>query len=150
MSVNLSNEIAKFSHYHQSRANRVCHYFAIPTVTIAILGALARVGKNVTLGEWVIRCDMAIAVLLLTLFVDLWINWRIAIGVFLGGIICYLTGRVFSPLELTLIFCIGISIQIFGHHFLEKNKPAFTDNLIHLFVGPRWLVSQLINTISVK
>ena len=102
---------------------------------------------DIGIGNWGIRFDLAICVLILSLLIDLRFNRRIALGVLFAGIACYVIARVFSPYQLAALFCIGLLIQLLGHRVFEKRKPAFTDNLIHLFVGPRWLVNKVMGAV---
>lgn len=99
-------------------------------------------------GEWKIRFNLAICLLILTFLIDLRLNWRIALGVLLAGIACYVIASLFSLYQLATLFCIGLVVQLLGHGAFEKRKPAFADNLIHLFVGPRWLVNKLIGAVG--
>ena len=46
--------------------------------------------------------------------------WAVGLGLFLGGWI----------------------LQFLGHALFEKSSPAFLRNLLHLLVGPAWLVER--------
>lgn len=145
---NLTAGIAEFDRYHRSRMNRICHYVGIPVIAIVVLGAMARVGGDVAIGPWVIRVDLAICVLLLTLLFDLRLNWQLASGIFASGLLAYAVG-IFLPLvSLAGLFVIGWVLQIVGHRLFEKNSPAFVDNLVHFYIGPRWLINRFIRAVD--
>ena len=40
------------------------------------------------------------------------------------------------------LFFGGWVLQFVGHSVFEKRSPAFTRNLLHLLVGPAWLVER--------
>ncbi len=41
-------------------------------------------------------------------------------------------------------FVVGWIFQAVGHAVYEKNRPAFFRNLLHLLVGPLFLVNELL------
>jgi len=54
----------------------------------------------------------------------------------------YLLARI-TPWEIGLAaFVVGWAFQFLGHH-LEGKKPAFLTNFLHLFIGPLWITSHL-------
>ena len=56
-------------------------------------------------------------------------SWRRAIANWRVGLAAFVVGWVFQ----------GI-----GHAVYEKNKPAFVKNLVHLMVGPVFLINELL------
>jgi uncharacterized membrane protein YGL010W len=40
------------------------------------------------------------------------------------------------------LFAGGWIVQFVGHAAFEKRSPAFLKNLLHLLVGPAWLVER--------
>ncbi|MBW3671962.1 MAG: DUF962 domain-containing protein, partial [Acidobacteria bacterium] len=43
-----------------------------------------------------------------------------------------------------VLFIAGWVLQFVGHGMYEKSSPAFLRNLLHLLVGPIWIVNDLI------
>ena len=41
------------------------------------------------------------------------------------------------------LFLIGWILQISGHLVFEKNRPAFTKNIVHLLIGPMWWIETV-------
>jgi uncharacterized membrane protein YGL010W len=146
--LNLQEKIAEFARYHQTVGNRVCHYIGIPLITIAVLGALATVDFTIILGERTIYFDMAIALLTITLVYDLNLSPSIAVGIFIAGLTAYVIAKQLSTFVLIGLFCIGWVMQLTGHRHFEHNNPAFTDNLLHMFIGPRWLINELLKAVK--
>jgi uncharacterized membrane protein YGL010W len=51
------------------------------------------------------------------------------------------------PRELALgatLFVFGWACQLVGHQVFEKNRPAFSRDLVHLLVGPLWIARKLL------
>lgn len=138
--IDLPTELKRFATYHRDPGNRALHIFGILGTTVAILGLLAMV----PLYAWV---DLAVALLAATLVIDLMLDWRIALGVAVTGVACWLVGRVMPGWSLGALLVLGLAAQIAGHRLFEKNAPAFTVNMIHLFVGPRWLVNRALRVL---
>jgi uncharacterized membrane protein YGL010W len=45
-------------------------------------------------------------------------------------------------LKALVLFFGGWAVQFIGHAVYEKRSPAFLKNLLHLLVGPAWLVER--------
>ena len=146
--LNLQEKITEFARYHQSFGNRACHYIGIPLITIAVLGALASVDFTIIIGERTIFFDLALGLLIITLVYDLSLSPSIAAGIFIAGLTAYVIAKQLSAFALIGLFCAGWVMQITGHRHFEHNNPAFADNLLHLFIGPRWLINELLTAIK--
>ena len=146
--LNLHEKIAEFARYHQTVGNRVCHYIGIPLITIAVLGALASVDYTFIIGVRTIYFDLAIGLLIITLVYDLTLSPSIAVGIFIAGLTAYVIAKQLSAFVLIGLFCVGWVMQITGHRHFEHNNPAFTDNLLHMFIGPRWLINELFKAVK--
>lgn len=122
---------------HRTRGNLVCHAFGVTLIVFGILSMLAevRVGP-LTAGEILIAAvvlyyatlDLPLAGAMLAAFAVLDLAAR-AVGDWRVGLAAFLIGWVF---------------QAVGHAVYEKNRPAFFKNLQHLFVGPLFLVNEVL------
>ncbi len=139
--LDLSRALVDFSSHHRARGNRVCHAFGLPAIAAAVLGALAHVPIPGT------PLDAGILLLVATLLLDVFLNVRIAFGVFVLGGLLYVAARPLPPWALALLFAVGWVLQLVGHRVYEKRAPAFVTNAVHLFVGPRWLVNKLVRAL---
>lgn len=139
MKPDLRLAIEDFGAWHRSPVNRACHDLGLPAITIATLGALARVPIPL---PGLPGIDLGLALLAGTLVFDLWLAWRLAPFVAGLGLGCWAIGRELAPAVLAGLFAVGWVLQLVGHRVVERNAPAFTDNLVHLVVGPRWLVNR--------
>ena len=141
MRLDMRASIAEFSRWHQNAANRACHDIGIPTVAIAALGLLARLSFGPEL-PLVRQLDAGLLVLGAALVFDLVHEWRLAPFVAVLGLGCWAIGRELSLPMLGVVFVVGWIFQLGGYRVAERNAPAFATNLVHLLVGPRWLVNR--------
>lgn len=138
----MRERLTEYSGYHRSAANEVCHYIGIPTIIIGagtLLGfvPLVHVGAvSVTAAE-VITAGISV-------FYVISARW---LGVVTALILALLValGRSLPLLVGTGLFLGGWAVQFIGHAWWEKRSPAFIRNLLHLLVGPAWLVERALD-----
>lgn len=151
----LGAALLDFGAFHTTRGNRVCHALGLPAISAAVLGALAHVpllalplpsalGAEATAQ---VEIDVALALLAVTLALDLVLNVRIALGVCALGLVLWAGARLAPWSALGALFALGWVLQLVGHRVFERNAPAFTKNVVHLFVGPRWLVNRIVRAL---
>ena len=131
----------EFSTWHTDPRNRLCHDAGLPLISFAVLGGLAHIQTGLGLpGHGPI--DLAMLLLAGTLLFDLAAFRAQALGVLAMGLVLWGVGRLTPLPVLCGAFVLGWAFQLVGHRVYEGNKPAFTTNVIHLVVGPRWLVRR--------
>ena len=139
VSAPMRERLTEYSGFHRSAANEVCHYIGIPIIIIGagtLLGfvPLVRVGGfSLTLAE--------VVALGIVVFYVVSARW---LGVVTAVILALLVALGRSlPLFVGLgLFLGGWAVQFVGHAWWEKRSPAFLRNLLHLLVGPAWLVER--------
>ena len=139
----LQRALADFGAAHTVRANRICHVVGLPAIAAAVLGALAHL-RFVVADQ---PLDAAMLLLVCTFLLDAVLNVRIAVGVALAGAALYFAARPLPWAALGLLYALGWTLQLAGHRVFERNAPAFTQNALHLFVGPRWLINRVVRAI---
>ncbi len=60
----------------------------------------------------------------------------------------YLLGRAVSIELLWVVFVIGWIFQFVGHYYYEKKSPSFLKNILHLFIGPLWILKNLLKRLK--
>jgi uncharacterized membrane protein YGL010W len=124
---------------HRSSANEACHFVGIPVI---IVGAATLLGRLplLTLAEHRVTLAEVVALGIIAFYVAS-ARW---LGVVTGAIFAALVlGGQALPLAVGLgLFLGGWILQFLGHALFEKSKPAFLRNLLHLLVGPAWLVER--------
>jgi len=73
---------------------------------------------------------VVIAPLLILAFWVSLLSWKLNISLFL------------------LLFIGGWILQFIGHTVFEKRRPAFTDNLIQLLIGPLFFVIEILKKLG--
>jgi uncharacterized membrane protein YGL010W len=139
MSPTLRAQFAEYAQFHRTAGNKACHYVGIPLILLSLLSLLSSLGLahwgsfTLTAAEVVVlsasvyyaTLDVRLAVVMLaaTLFLDgagRFVPWPVALG----------------------LFALGWVLQFVGHYRYEKQSPAFYRNLVHLLVGPLWIVAR--------
>ncbi len=131
--------LADYALHHRARGNIVCHVFGITLIVFGVLAMLREVSLGTagwTAAEVLIGASflfyaslsppLAAAMLAEAVALDLLAravaDWRIGLAAFVAGWI----------------------FQGIGHARYEKNRPAFFKNLVHLMVGPLFLLNELL------
>ena len=148
---NLEQQITQYAAYHRDRRNVATHFIGVPMIVYSVVLALvpwAIFGVNVAL----------IAIMLAAayyLFLDVALGTAMLIFLFF---FCYLTAVYFNArLDNTaaimglsvLLFVVGWIIQFIGHKY-EGMKPAFTDDIIGLVIGPLFIMTELFFALGLK
>ncbi|MDE2314628.1 MAG: DUF962 domain-containing protein, partial [Elusimicrobia bacterium] len=70
--------------------------------------------------------------------------WDAGLGLAMAAVILAMAAvaQHLSPVAVWTAFILGWIFQFVGHAAFEKKNPAFTRNLIHLLVGPMWILKK--------
>jgi uncharacterized membrane protein YGL010W len=139
MSPVLRRHFADYAAFHGTAGNRACHYVGIPLIVVAVLSLLGQVplvsflGLTVTLAEAVL--------LLVTVY---YVSLDVVLGVLMlaASILLLAMGRVLGLGLAIALFVVGWIFQFVGHCVYERKSPAFYRNLVHLLVGPLWILAK--------
>lgn len=124
--------LAEYGTYHTDRLNLICHEIGIPLIVLSIFALL----ELVRFGPIDFAMAAGLAVIIFYLTLDL----KLGLVALVAFALLYAIGRfVWWPVAIAL-FVVGWIFQFVGHHH-EGRSPAFLTNLIHLLVGPLWIVS---------
>jgi uncharacterized membrane protein YGL010W len=139
--------LVQYARYHRDRRNITTHLIGVPLIVFGVAVLLARgtlqLGPLQTTWAWVAGAGFA-----------LWILTRgemlvgIASALFVGALVwaahSLAGGTVVSWLAAGIgLFVVGWVIQFIGHYY-EGRKPAFTDDLVGLLVGPVFVVLEFL------
>ena len=139
MSSALRSYLAEYASFHRTSGNQACHYAAIPVIVLSIFALLARIpvlplgGFTVTLSE---------VVIVLSTVYYLTLDARLALLMLVASLGLDALGRFLPPTLALSLFVLGWVIQYVGHYVYEKKSPAFYRNLVHLLVGPLWILAK--------
>jgi uncharacterized membrane protein YGL010W len=129
--------LADYGSHHRTRGNLACHAVGITLIVFGIASVLTgpRVGP-LTVAELVMAILVAYY---LTLDVRLGLAMTMAFG------LVDVAARAAGDWRIGLAaFFVGWIFQAIGHAVYEKNRPAFFKNLLHLLVGPLFLINELL------
>ena len=129
--------LADFERWHTHPWNRRCHVVGLLTLTVFVF-ALCRL-----VPVWG-PIDGGVLLLVGTLGFDAWWCPRLALPDLVAGAACWWLAGLVAPWGLVVLFVVGFLAQAAGHRLFEGNRPAFTDDRVHLLVGPRWLVARFL------
>jgi uncharacterized membrane protein YGL010W len=129
--------LADYGSHHRTRGNLVCHVFGVTLIVFGIVSMLGtfRLGP-VTVAEIL----MAAAFLYYAT-----LDFRLALGMLAAFALLDLAARAAGDWRIGLAaFVVGWIFQAVGHAVYERNRPAFFKNLVHLLVGPLFLMNELL------
>ena len=130
-----------YSSHHQTSGNKAMHRLGIPLIMLSLFGMLARV-EIVAVNSF--RLDLAVLLIFVASVYYIVLDWKLGIAMLGVSIILYIAGRVL-PLSVNVaLFILGWIFQFVGHSVYEKRQPAFLRNLVHLLVGPLWILKGLV------
>jgi uncharacterized membrane protein YGL010W len=136
---------ADYASYHQTKGNKWFHRLGIPMIMLTLLGMLARVGIA-TIGG--VRIDAGMLLIAIAVIYYLMLEWRLAIPMLVVSIAFYLLG-VWMPMSVNVaLFILGWIFQFVGHSVYEHKRPAFLKNVLHLLIGPLWILNDVIPVVK--
>lgn len=130
-----------FQKEHRSEWNEACHFISIPLICLALV-RWTQIFPPYHVFPW-------IAVLL-----PLYYFWSLRMGIAMTVALIVMAGIAYyflTPWSALAIFVIGIAFELIGHQAFEKNSPAVTKNVLHVFIGPGWVLQKFVKkTIGVN
>ena len=151
---NLEQHITQYAAYHRDRRNIATHFVGVPMIVFSVVLALvpwAIGGVNVALiaiavgSLYYLILDRGLGTaMLLFLFVCY------LIAIYLNASLNARSGHVGTVMTIAaLLFVVGWVIQFLGHKY-EGMKPAFTDDMIGLAIGPLFIMTELFFMLGLK
>jgi len=126
-----------YAAHHRARGNRICHAFGITLIVFGVLSLLelVRIGGPWTAAELVIAAAAIFYV---------WRDPALGLATVAAAVLLDVAARAVGDWRIgAAAFGVGWILQGIGHAVYEKSSPAFFRNLVHLLVGPAFLVNEL-------
>lgn len=133
--------LSDYGSHHTTRGNLACHSIGIPLIVFGVLCFLRGIPLTFLPG-WTASEATVAAALIFYGFLDVPLALAMTVPLAILDAAARLLGS--WPLGLAA-FAIGWIFQGIGHGRYEKNSPAFFRNLVHLLVGPLFLVNELVH-----
>lgn len=140
------HQLASYAAVHRDPRNKATHFVGIPVIVFSILLVLClwrpQLGGH----------DVSGALVVSVLAVLGWITLDLGIGLVMAGLMLvgwYAAEALASALgagstwgAFLVLFVGGWILQFLGHHY-EGKRPALLDNIFQAFIGPMFLVAEI-------
>ena len=146
---NAVEQLGMYQSYHYDARNRASHFIGIPLIVFGIMVLLNRV-------EVFGSMQLGTLVTMATIMYYFRLDWALAMA--MTVVLCLMQ---YFALQMAALpqtewltyglgaFIVGWVIQTVGHVF-EKRRPAFTDNLMQLLIGPLFLMFEVFSALKLK
>ena len=142
-SAKIDELLADYASYHRTRGNIACHFVGIPLIIFGIFSMLQLVRIYASTSILVTATEVLIVASLLYYIT---LDVRLALGMLLVSIVVDAVARMTGDYRWGIAaFVIGWIFQGIGHIVFEKKSPAFQRNLIHLLIGPLFLLNEAVH-----
>jgi uncharacterized membrane protein YGL010W len=144
-----TRQLATYASYHRDERNRATHFIGIPAIVFSILVPLAlldvagvsaaTVVTVFALVGW-IALDRTIGIAMIAMMLPMWLvaEW-IARN--------YDSGTAW--IVFAIFFVGGWAFQLVGHVW-EGRRPALADNLFQAFIGPMFIMAELLMALGLR
>ena len=151
---NLEQQITQYAAYHRDRRNIATHFIGVPMIVFSVVLALV---------PWVIGgVNAALIALGLASIYYLILDRGLGTAMLLFLFVCYLISIYLNAAVAArgghagivvgfalLLFVVGWVIQFIGHKY-EGMKPAFTDDIMGLVIGPLFIMTEIFFMLGLK
>jgi uncharacterized membrane protein YGL010W len=144
-----TRQLATYASYHRDERNRATHFIGIPAIVFSILVPLALVevaGVSaavvvavVALIGW-IALDRTIGIAMIAMMLPMWLvaEW-----------IARSYGSGTAWIVFAIFFIGGWAFQLVGHVW-EGRRPALADNLFQAFIGPMFIMAEVLMALGLR
>jgi len=144
-----ARQLANYASYHRDARNRATHFIGIPAIVFAILLPLALLRSG--------GISAAVVVALLALIgwvaLDRVIGLAMAVVLLPMLLVAEWIARSFAGTTVWIVFAVlfigGWAFQLVGHAW-EGRRPALADNLFQTFIGPMFLMAEVLMALGLK
>ena len=144
-----ARQLATYASYHRDERNRATHFIGIPAIAFSILMplALVRVGG--------VSAAMAVTTLALIgwIALDRVIGLAMIVVMLPMLILAEWIARTCSSATVWIVFAVffvgGWAFQFVGHAW-EGRRPALADNLFQAFIGPMFIMAEVLMALGLK
>jgi uncharacterized membrane protein YGL010W len=135
----LHPRLREYASVHATAGNRACHWVGIPMIVTAVLGLLGRLEIASLGGVTWTAAEVAVAFCIVYYSR---IDVRLAVLMVPAIVPFDALGRVLPAAADVALFVVGWIFQLVGHAVYEKKSPAFFENVVHLLIGPLYLLAK--------
>jgi uncharacterized membrane protein YGL010W len=130
--------LGDYGHAHRAPGNVTCHSIGISLIVFGTLSMLHAIPIS---GFWTASEAFVAGASIWYLALDL----RLGVAMLGAAALFDAVARLVGDWRVGAVaFVVGWIFQGIGHAVYEKNSPAFVRNLVHLLVGPAFLVNKVL------
>ena len=145
-----ARQLATYASYHRDERNRATHFIGIPAIVFSILVplALARTAGGIS-------AAMVVAVIAVIgwIALDRVIGLAMAVVMLVMLIVAEWIARSYGSSTAWIVFAVffvgGWIFQLVGHMW-EGRRPALADNLFQAFIGPMFIMAEVLIALGLK
>ena len=144
-----TRQLATYASYHRDEHNRATHFIGIPAIVFSVLVPLALLRDS----------GISAAIVVAVVAVVGWIALDTVVGVAMLVMVVPMLAiaewiaRSYSGGTAWIVFAIffigGWAFQLVGHLW-ESRRPALTNNLFQAFIGPMFIMAELLMALGLR
>jgi len=146
-------QLAAYSAYHREPRNRLTHFVGIPMIVFSLLALAApwslSVGGIEISAAWIAALAAAAGWIALDPLIGAAMLAALVPMVLIAGWAAGRYGTAGSEWLFAAFFVGGWIFQFVGHAF-ERRRPALMDNLFQAFVGPMFVMAELLAALRIR
>lgn len=146
-----ARQLAIYASYHRDHRNRATHFIGIPAIVFSILVPLALVRIDSLGVSWALI--IAVAALIGWIALDTVIGIAMIAMMLPMLLVAEWIARTSSVSTVWIVFAIffvgGWVFQLVGHIW-EGRRPALADNLFQAFIGPMFIMAEILVLAGIK
>ena len=141
----MRERLDEYEGFHRTLGNEICHYIGIPSIIAGTATLLGHV-PLATLGGFTLTLAEVTAGAIVVFYL---VSARL-LGLAAATLLALLVvlGRALPSWLGLAVLVAGWALQFVGHAAFEHRSPAFFRNLLHLLVGPVWIVERALKRLA--
>jgi uncharacterized membrane protein YGL010W len=144
-----ARQLTTYASYHRDERNRATHFIGIPAIVFSILLPLALVRIGSISAAMVTAALALIGWVALDRVIGLAMFAAILPMLILAEWIARSTGSATVWILFAVFFVGGWAFQLAGHAW-EGRRPALADNLFQAFIGPMFIMAEVLMALGLK
>ena len=146
-------QLGTYSAYHRDHRNRATHFVGIPAIVFSLLVLFALVrfplaGLDVSLA-WIGAIVAVIGWIALDRTIGVAMIVPMAIFLIIAEWIARTYGAATGWIVFAIFFVGGWAFQLIGHVW-EGRRPALLDNIFQAFIGPMFIMAEVLMALGMK
>ncbi len=142
-------QLATYASYHRDERNRATHFIGIPAIVFSILVPLALARSGGVSAAMMVAAISVIGWIAL----DRVIGLAMVVAMVPMLIVAEWIARTYSSTTAWIVFAVffvgGWIFQLVGHMW-EGRRPALADNLFQAFIGPMFIMAEVLMALGLK